>query len=398
MDNAARSLLHTALHILVRRMQSDGIVPHLADAEVAAQYFRAVFQIPSPVTMRDMGVLLHRLALPEIYLRNDLYATKKIKGEWSKHRQAIRIYLDAARPEEEIVKALLHELGELVLAVGYDVHQLPRDQELSDKKRERWAQRFVAMVKMPPPLFRYEAFSCGLDLRHLRGFFEDTLAGVSRQVRDVCIPDKPFYVARFNVERHPERRCPLLIKTIEASGGLPVLMEDVVRTKPVDTRRRRGGALPPFNLPSHDQWRVMHPALHKCVETGQPLFIPSIQGGAAVEGGWGDLFSENDLAVIIRPYGIARVKGFFLLALHPRDLDLISDQLDRLCCEVREDVGWLFSWASQTKPASRRAVVQMAFSFVNDDGVEMDMGRMHPRPNTIPLFQVNESGLQQPSA
>lgn len=389
MDASVRQAFAPALRQFCQLLAKDGVLPHRVDARVVATYFRTIFQIPCPMNFRDAGVLLFRLAIPEVYFQYRLEAERQIRGTWLGYNSVVKVFLDDARPPASIIKTLLHELAEIILSISYEMEAAPKI--LKSRERERWANKFAAMVKMPPGLFQPEAESCGLDLRMLAENYKDTIAGVSRQVRDLNASGLVYYVARFDVERHPEKNCPSLLKVIEASGGLPVLMADVVRTPRVSTRRRRGGALPPYNLPSTNHYRVMHPAIRKYTALNQPVFIPSLKGGAALEGGWGDLYGDQDLSVLIRPYGFRRVEGFFLMALHPDSLGLIGSQLGSLGAEVREDIGWLFSWASHTCERFYPKPVQLALALEDDNGNHI--GDRYPFPQVKPIIEIDGAEL-----
>ena len=389
MDDSARQAFAPALRKFCRLLANDDILPHQADARVVAAYFRAIFQLPCPMGFRDAGVLLFRLAIPEVYFRPGMEEKEQIRGMWLGQNSVVKVFLDDARPPASIIKTLLHELAEIILDISYEYEDAPK--VLKVREQERWANTFAAMVKMPPALFQPEAGRCGLDLRLLAENYKDTIAGASRQVRDLNASGLVFYVARFDVERRPEKNCPALMKVIEASDGLPVLMADVVRTPRVNTRRRRGGALPPYNLPSTDHYRVMHPALRKYVDLNQPVFIPSLKGGAALEGGWGDLYGDQDLAVLIRPYGWKRVEGFFLMAVHPSSIPMIQSQLDALRMEVREDIGWLFSWASHTSEHFRPKPVQLTLALEDDNGIHI--GDRYSFPQVKPIVEIDGAEL-----
>jgi hypothetical protein len=94
----------------------------------------------------------------------------------------MHILVDANRPAGSRTKTALHEVIEAVWQTYMEI----LGKKINVKERELWCNRFAAMVKMPPDVFAPKAIQCGMDVRILADAFDDTLAGVSRQLRDVC--------------------------------------------------------------------------------------------------------------------------------------------------------------------------------------------------------------------
>jgi hypothetical protein len=355
-----------ALTDFTKRLLELCVRPSSDSPETLAHHFVQAFRLPCPIEFKHMGVLLYRLAYRDVVFHPGLEEELDVRGLWMLYGDVVCIMIDPDRPPASQIKTLLHELCEQILEISYSLD--PSLPVLSGRDREHFASRFAAMCKMPPDIFARDAEETGLDLRELAELYKDTIAGVSRQIRDLVAVDKVFYTCRFEVVHKPEKECAPLLQLIEKSDGLPVRIADVVRTRRVRTRRRRGGALPAYNLPSNDHFRIMHHALHKYVNTMKPFYIPRLVGGAAGDGGWSDLYRLNDLAIVVRPYGYKRTEGFFLLAIHPDDVPGIQSQLDRISAEERTDIEWLFSWASHTVKRGRRHKVQPGLAIRDAQG------------------------------
>lgn len=390
MSNDRRLLSWDALTQFCRLLQKKGIHPCRVEPQVVAAHFRAVFRLPMPIEFRDVCVLLHRLACPDVYFLPGMEQELGMRGSWFGQQDALRIFVDASRPPESQIKTLFHEFAEIILDISYSLDSTAPLLEKSVK--EHWANSFSAMLKMPPALFRASAAEVGLDLRKLAELYKDTIAGTSRQVRDLNAKGMAFYVCRFDLELNPKRNCPVLLPALEKSDGVCVKVVDVVRTPQVNIhRRQRGGALPHYNLPAFDHFRVMHPGMKEYIRSGKAVFIPSIHGAAAFEGGWGDLFGIHDLAVLIRPYGYEAVSGFFLMAVHPSMVHMIEPQLEEIGAETRRDMSWLFSWAAHTQKRGHRRQEQIVLPIVDLYGRSLtDRGcELQRWPLIRPLVEVD---------
>ena len=160
-------------------------------AEVAADAFREFFCIVCPMGTGDTRTLLEKMQYRDIFLKKGLEREKHVRGHWSIQNNQVLILIDSARPDPSKIKTLLHEIGEMLLEISYDNN--PDAERLSDKKREEWANKFAAFVKMPRHLFIPAYLNHHVDLEVLSDIFAETLGGVSRHIRDLCLSEKPFY-------------------------------------------------------------------------------------------------------------------------------------------------------------------------------------------------------------
>lgn len=72
-------------------------------------------------------------------------------------------------------------------------------------------------------------------------------------------------------------------------------------------------------------------------------------GGTSDKHRWDDLLNEQNLAVLLVPYGEKETaSGFFLVAVHLRERYLLDFAVERLVPETRGRIDWLFSWANHT--------------------------------------------------
>jgi hypothetical protein len=87
------------------------------------------------------------------------------------------------------------------------------------------------------------------------------------------------------------------------------------------------------------------------IDNNLPVCINSMSGMSSFEDefNWNDLFGMQDLSFLIRPYGFTEVKGFFIQAVHPDNLSLLSKQIDSIGVGKFVDIEWLFSWDSYRK-------------------------------------------------
>lgn len=341
-----------------------------AKAPDVAAVFRETMNLPCPLTWDQRGWLLQQLRYPEVYARPGLERETNNRGTWGAFGDKSWIFIDDARPPQSQLKTFLHELVEQ--ALEYSASLLKDPPPMSVRMREDWANSFAAHCKMPPERFRRDALQCGLDLWWLKENYVDTIAGVSRHIRDVVMQHSSFYVCRFDVVTNPERHCVDLLPALNESGGICIRVADVARTKRMDISRRCGGGLPLYNLPATDHYRVLHPAMHEYVKSRRPVFIPSIKGASGLEFGWSDLFADQDLAFLIRPYGYSRTRGFVLMAVHVNDSRLLDVQLEKVEPDIRRDIPSLFSWASSTKAKHKEPGTQKNLAITDSRGKGLD--------------------------
>lgn len=243
MTASVRQALSPALFAFFDCLKTAGYeAPSKVKSEVIADLFRQFFGIPCPMLTHDASSLLQRFRYSDVFLQPGLERHKHVRGFWGVHDNKVLILLDAARPDPSKIKSLLHEIAEMLLKIDYDSNK--QACELSDKDREKWANSFAAMVKMPREVFLPAVEMYGIDLPLLSEIFCETLAGISRHIRDLYMPDRPFYFGRVSLEHDPERKCSDLIPCLEQSGGVCVYVADAAKTNSVSTHRRHGGALP----------------------------------------------------------------------------------------------------------------------------------------------------------
>jgi hypothetical protein len=246
-------------------------------------------------------------------------------------------------------------------------------QKVNLKEREAWCNRFAAMVKMPPDVFATKANECGMDIRALTSEFDETLAGVSRQLRDVIFPGKLFYFCRFDVMRGSPRRAPASFRSaLEESNGFVVRIVDVVKSRGVRLGEDYRSAFPGYNLPGRFQYRIVHPSLHRYIEGKRPVFVPSFRGDLS-DGGQGDLFGNNDLCVLMYNYGYRKNPGFFMLVTRASDQALLERQVEASRADIRYDIDWVFSLEC-LKPR-KKALLRLEPGLIGqrDDGSEYDL-------------------------
>jgi hypothetical protein len=319
-------------------------------SEVAADEFREFFGLVCPMGTGDTRTLLERMQYRNVFLHKGLERQKHVRGAWGVHGNQVLILIDSARPDPSKIKTLLHEIAEMLLEISYDHN--PSQVRLDDGKRENWANKFAAFVKMPRHLFIPKFIEYQVDLEALSEIFAETLAGVTRHIRDLCLPDRPFYYGRVSLEHDPERHCPDLVPYLH-QGGVCVYVVDAAKSNVIDWRRPRGGALPVYNFGKKMQFRIMHPRLRLYSLSDNPADDPPmlISRLRASAGGFGsnqlDLF-DQDLAVMIFPIcKTARLSGFFVVAVHHSDISLFDQVRDRLCSSRQDSMDWLFSWEKE---------------------------------------------------
>lgn len=187
MNPDVKSAFSPALIDFCRRLGLTGIHPCSADAMEVAAHFRAVFQLSLPIEFWDVGILISKLAYQSIQLSPTLEQESGVRGAWFANDTVVKIIIDASRPAASQIKTLFHELAEQILEISHSLD--PSVSKPKEEAQERWANRFAAMCKMPPNIFRQDAVKYGLDLRELAALYKDTIAGVSRQVRDLIALD-----------------------------------------------------------------------------------------------------------------------------------------------------------------------------------------------------------------
>ncbi len=364
----------------------DGVELTRVDPQVVAQRFRCAFNLRCPLHLDEARDLLLGLGNVTITTVPLMEQHQNRRGAWTFTPTGILIYVNDERPPASRVKTLFHELYEILVAVtaALNPHVYRLDKKEHRQEQERNANKFAAHIKMPLEEFVPTVDAIGYDLEGLTHSFSDTIAGVARQLRDYIAADGPFYAARCHFERAPDRRCPKLSGTLNASGGVAVRIEDIIRTSWISRRRAawKQGALPIYNVPSHYEWRVMPREVRRAVDDEHCLFLSGINGGSSYEHHWNNLFDTYDLSVLVKPFRTRQERGVFVVAVHPSHVCRLKKQLQRPGVVERDDVYWLFSHNSDS--AKRRRVVP------DDTGVSPK----DPTAMSVPLRlkRVNDQG------
>lgn len=316
--------------------------------EALADCLARGFCLPAPLGVSEASQFISRIKGVRFYLQPGLENALQIRGWWVVVEDGCLVLIEPKRPDASRIKTVIHELTEQLLKISYALH--PNIREKTRWRREDFANKVAAFVKMSAKRFREQVRRVGLDVELLKKENNDTLAGVARHLRDLIMQNRVFYWCRCEIVYASHRVCPKLKDVVDSTGGHCVLAVDVARS--MKERRRKRGALPNFNIPCIDQYRVVNSALNRYIKERLPVFFPSVVGGASEEGGYADLFDMNRLSVLVVPYGKRRTKGFWLIAVHPDDRGLLDAILERIEPEIRGELDWLFSWKYHQKRRS----------------------------------------------
>jgi hypothetical protein len=371
------------LYLFCESLRDARVYPHLAKPEVIAARFRAFIEASHPFDMRQANAMIQVLGLSKIVFfqprLKDLTGENRARGMWLFDGGKFIIYVQPVkkrpnglltRPTSSIIHTLLHEVGEVILEIGYEF--AGQHNRMTTRRREWWANRFAGMCVMPPERFTRDAASYELDLRDLSVEYETSLASASRQIRDAALPDEFYYFARFDFVDDPKEACDdleegekaELFSLLDRTDGYVVRIRDVVRKK-IDHHRARRGELPMHNLPGSRVYRVANPVLRECVESGRPLLLEDIPGGAAFERVYHDLFGLQNMTLLIIPYGYGRTRGFFLQAVEPTTAHCLRVQAQELGIEAKHGVTWLFSSVDFKAPLKKSIPAQKTLKFEN---------------------------------
>ena len=349
------------LERFVDQFEVDGERFCCANVEEAACCFRKYFDLPTPMALAHASEFIYRFYDVKCFLQPSLEITKRIKALWVSWEGENYMLVDPDRPIPSQIKSMLHEFAEQLLAISHSRH--PEVKIRKTRAREKWANQFAAYIVMPPDIFRKTFAEYQLDLEMVKKHFSDTLAGVSRHVRDLVLSDHPFYFCRLDLVYRPERVCEAMIPVIESTGGLCMIVRDVVRTGRIITRGING-SLPLYNLPLSDHYRVLNPVMNQFLEKSQPVLFSVLEGNSSDAGSLGDLFGDQTLCTLFIPYGKRR-KGLFMIAVHPDDQHLLDNLVKRISPEERGELPWLFSRASYTRKRMTAPSIQNSLPGVN---------------------------------
>ncbi|GDX40695.1 hypothetical protein LBMAG21_09870 [Armatimonadota bacterium] len=303
------------------------------------------FCLPAPLGMGEASAFISRLEGMAVYLQPGLENALQIRGCWVVNCDENLVFIEPNRPYASKIKTVLHEVTEILLEISYSLH--PNIRRKSERERERFANKVAAFVKMPSKRFKEQVKRLGLDTELLTQENDDTLAGAARHIRDLIMQNRVFYWCRFEVVYSPHRTCPQLKEVVDSVDGHCVLTIDVART--MTEQRRKGGALPNYNIPCIDQYRVLNSVMNRYIKEKRSVFFPSVVGGGNDECGYSDLFDMNRLSVLLVPYGERRTKGFWMIAVQPEDRYLLDPILERIQPEICGELDWLFNWKYHLK-------------------------------------------------
>lgn len=397
------------LYAFCEHLLGYAIKPPLAKPETVAAHFRHFIEVSHPFDMRQANAMIQVLGLSNVVLFHprlkELTGNNRARGTWYVGGNDFAIYIRPikkrsnglpARPTGSIIHTLLHEIGEIILEISYA--QIGSHIRLPLKRREWWANRFAGMCMMPPERFTGDAERFGLDLRQISHEYETSLASTSRQIRDAFLKGGFYYFCRCDIVADPMAECDdlpekqreELLALVEKTDGYVVRVRDVVRNT-VDPYRARRGDLPMYNLPGSRVYRVMSGALRDCAESGQPIFIDDIAGGASFENVYHDLFGFQDMSLLIIPYGYKRTHGFFLQAVDRETAHHLRTQAAILGTEAKYGVSWLFSQVEfatphkKIKPAQKtlpldnpRDTHLFTYPWITNDRVNWRTGTINP--------------------
>lgn len=357
---------------------SMGIVPHHVQPDIIAAHFRSFLESSHPFDMREANGMIQVLELNKIVLfmpdLTKLTGKSRARGMWRIDDNGLVIYIQPVkkrpdgyltRPRSSMIHTLLHEIAEIILAISYSIHNCTN--ELPHRRRERWADRFAGMCMMPRKRFANDISHFGLNLAELADEYKVSLAATARQIRDVATSTNFYYFCRCDFVEDPEEEfadfpdevTSEMITTLnKTNGGYVVRVRDVVRRQ-FDHHRKRRGQLPMYNLPGSRVYRIMHPIMRDCVESGRRLLIGKIAGGSTLENSYSDLFGMQNMSVLVIPYGHTKTKGFYLQAVDADAAHYLRNQAEQHGIESIQEIPWLFTTNEyKTSLTKKRKVFQ----------------------------------------
>ncbi len=358
----------------VKSYEAGGAILCLTSPEELACCFRSWYHVPCPMDIENMGNMFRGSKDIQVYYMPEMEKELNIRGCWFKHLENHIVLIDPDRPQASRIKTYIHEVTEQLLDISYNFHpMLPRR---SEKERERYANSVAACVKMPPDTFRKQVRRVGLDIESLAEENKETLAGVTRHLRDLIMEGRHFYYCRFDIVRSPRKNCPELADLAEQLGGKCILVQDVVRTSAINIKRTKT-AFPSHNLPAFDHYRILNPALNAFITRSPdkaPVFFAGMEGCSSDLFQQPDLFGDTQICVLLKPYGKIETKGFWMLAIHPKDRSFLDAALEKMQPEFRGELDWLFSWDYHTKKRPVNKNPQMPLPNISDQSLSSIFG------------------------
>ncbi len=224
-----------------------------------------------------MARLLARLGYREVYLTEGLENATRVRAMWTSADTFAsastgakrKLMVDSARPELSHVRSALHEIIEPV----WEYSCKCEGAAIEVRVRERWADKFAAMVTMPPDLVRLRAAD---EPGQLAEAMNETLGATLRQLRDVssivgegaetsCVRRR-FYYARYGlVDQVPDdlpKSYEAAVYRVEITRGAPgicVLVTDVVVCPGFDYSAADAANLAPEYTPHVRRYQLANP-------------------------------------------------------------------------------------------------------------------------------------------
>lgn len=312
---------------------------HLSEPELTAREFRAWFDLPHPFTIDAASALLLRLAYRDVRLKPYFEHTCDLRGHWQAYAGAMTILVDANRPVASRLRTVLHEIIEPLWVASIAEHH----DSICVADREHWCNRFAVMVKMPPEIFGPAAWACGLDVRHLAAEFGETLAAVTRHLRDTEFAREFFYYCRFELKfGQPKEASDRFVRALQKSRGLCVRTVDVVKTAGLHVMTDGRTSRPGYNLAGQDEYRIMHPALKKYIVSERPLLLPKFTCEWGPDYARGELFDSRQFAAVLQSYGYRAKPAFFMLVLPADRAEAFEPLIQSTNARICPEIDWLF--------------------------------------------------------
>lgn len=351
---------------VVRSYEASGAFLCAASALTIAELWRGLFGLPLPLGMNEASAFVQDLKGIQVLLQPRLEVSMRfsVRGIWVEFNGRCFVLIDAERPNPSRIRTLIHELSEKLLHISHLLH--PDIPERTSKAREQWATEVAVYVKMPPEKFCAQVAQVNLDIEVLKDENDETLGCVARHLKNWIMSTNVYYWCRFDLAPYGLKKDAGLARVAASLGGACIRVVDVVRSPLVDISRRQVGGLPDYNLPAFYHYRILNPAMNKFIMANKPVLFEELVGGASDEYFFRDLFGEYNLCVLLVPYGRRQTKGFWMIAVHPRDRFRLSHALDRIQPEERGSIEWMFSHYSYTHKSESGPLPQKELAGLGD--------------------------------
>ncbi|MBC7526996.1 MAG: hypothetical protein H7308_05555 [Chthonomonadaceae bacterium] len=125
--------------------------------------------------------------------------------------------------------------------------------------------------------------------------------------------------------------------------------------------------MPTYNLPTFDHFRMLNPIMNCFIANRAAVFFSLLEGCSSNNFTYPDLFGDQQICVLLKPYGKGKTTGFWMLAVHPKDRHLIEFALERIQPEFRSELNWLFSWETETGKRFYHSNLQLGLPSLDDN-------------------------------